>query len=80
MLDIKELRKDPKAFEAKLKTKIPEIDISPILGLDEKIRALKTEAEELKSKRNQSSKEIGYRKQKGEDISAFMAEMGAMAD
>ena len=80
MLDIKELRKDPKAFEAKLKTKIPEIDISPILNLDEKIRALKTEAEELKSKRNQSSKEIGYRKQKGEDITAFMAEMGALAD
>jgi len=80
MLDIKELRKDPTAFEAKIKTKSPEIDISPILTLDERIRALKTEAEELKSKRNQSSKEIGYRKQKGEDIASFMAEMGALAD
>jgi seryl-tRNA synthetase len=80
MLDIKELRKDPKAFEAKLKTKFPEFDIAPVLSLDEKIRKLKTEAEELKSKRNLASKEIGYRKQKGEDINAFMAEMGKLAD
>lgn len=80
MLDIKELRKDPLAFEAKLKTKIPEIDLTPIIALDEKIRILKTEAEELKSQRNRSSKEIGYRKQKGEDITAFMEEMGALAD
>jgi len=80
MLDIKELRKDPSAFEAKLKTKIPEVDIGPVIALDEKLRAIKTEVEELKSKRNQSSKEIGYRKQKGEDIAAFMAEMGALGD
>lgn len=80
MLDIKELRKDPLAFEAKLKTKIPEIDLKPIIALDEKIRILKTEAEELKSQRNRSSKEIGYRKQKGEDITAFMEEMGVLAD
>ncbi len=78
MLDVRELRKDPKIFEARLKTKIPEADLSLILSLDEKIRALKTEVEELKLKRNQSSKEIGYRKQRGEDISAFMAEMGAL--
>ena len=31
MLDIKELRKDPSAFEAKLKTKIPEVDIGPVI-------------------------------------------------
>ena len=80
MLDLKELRKDPKTFEARLKTKIPEIDISPIIVLDEKIRALKTEVEELKSKRNQTSKEIGLRKQKGEDVSSIMAETGALGD
>ncbi|HSX38632.1 MAG TPA: serine--tRNA ligase [Chlamydiales bacterium] len=79
MLDIKELRKDPKIFAAKLKTKLPEVDLSSILELDEQIRSLKTEAEELKSKRNQSSKEIGYKKQKGEDISFFMEKMGDLA-
>lgn len=80
MLDIKELRKDPKAFERKLKNKVPEASLSHVLALDEKIRALKTEADELKSKRNHSSKEIGMKKQKGEDVSKFMAEMTALSD
>lgn len=80
MLDIKELRKNPQIFEQKLKTKISDIDLAPILALDEKIRALKTEVEELKSKRNHASKEIGLKKQKGEEASHLLAEMSAIAD
>lgn len=80
MLDLKELRKDPEKLEAKLKNKIPEVSLSPILALDEKLRSLKTEAEELKSKKNQASKEIGAKKQKGEDISQFMAQINAIGD
>lgn len=80
MLDMKELRKNPQEFEKKLKTKIAEINLTPILTLDEKIRALKTEAEKLKSKRNLSSKEIGQKKQKGEDASQLLAEMGTIGD
>lgn len=80
MLDLKELRKDPQGIEAKLKNKVPETDLSSIIRLDERIRSLKTEAEELKSKRNQASKEIGLRKQKGEDISTFMQEMSQIGD
>jgi len=80
MLDIKELRKDPKTFERKLKNKVPDANVSHLLSLDEKIRALKTEVEELKSKRNHSSKEIGMKKQKGEDVSSFMSEMTTLSD
>lgn len=80
MLDLKELRKDPRGFEAKLKNKVPEVSLSPLLSLDEKLRALKTEVEELKSKKNHASKEIGQKKQKGEDISAFMQELSALGD
>jgi len=80
MLDLKELRKDPQAVEQRLKNKVPEASLQEILALDERIRSLKTEVEELKSKRNNSSKEIGYKKQKGEDVSAFMQEMGALGD
>lgn len=80
MLDIKELRKTPHEFEKKLKTKNEEISLSPLLALDEKIRALKTEAEELKSRRNYASKEIGQKKQKGEDASHLLAEMGSIGD
>ncbi len=80
MLDIKELRKDPKTFEKKLQNKVPEANLSHLMALDEKLRAAKTEAEELKSKRNHSSKEIGQKKQKGEDVSKFMEEMNAVND
>jgi seryl-tRNA synthetase len=80
MLDIKELRKDPQTLENRLKNKIPEISLTQILALDERIRNLKTEVEELKSKRNSQSKEIGYKKQKGEDVAAFMSEMSALGE
>ena len=80
MLDIKEIRKDPKGLEKKLQTKAPEASLSHVLALDERIRALKTEVEELKSKKNHSSKELGLKKQKGEDISSFMADMTALSE
>ncbi len=78
MLDLKELRKDPQGLEAKLKNKVPEVSLSQVMALDERLRSLKTEVEELKSKKNAASKEIGQKKQKGEDISKFMEEMGAL--
>lgn len=80
MLDLKELRKDPKGLEVKLKNKVPEVSLSPVIALDEQLRALKTEVEELKSKKNHASKEIGAKKQKGEDVAPFMAEMNALGD
>lgn len=80
MLDVKELRKDPKGFETKLKNKVPEVNLLPLIELDERIRNLKTEVEEKKSQRNNASKEIGLKKQRGEDISSFMQEMARVAD
>jgi seryl-tRNA synthetase len=80
MLELKELRRDPKGCEAKLKNKVPEVCLAEVLSLDEKVRALKTEVEELKSKRNSGSKEIGERKRKGEDMPAFMQELAILGD
>lgn len=80
MLDLKTLRKDPQGVEEKLKNKVPEVSLSPILALDERLRSLKTDAEELKSQKNSASKEIGAKKQKGEDVSKFMAEMNALGE
>lgn len=80
MIDIKELRNDPEAVEKKLKTKDPEASVAPILALDEKIRHLKTETEELKSRRNAASKQIGALKQKGQDASKLVAEMGEVGE
>jgi seryl-tRNA synthetase len=71
MLDIKELRKSPDVFEKKLQTKDPEISLKDILSMDEQLRLLKTKMEEVKAKKNQISKEIGMKKQKGESIDSF---------
>jgi seryl-tRNA synthetase len=80
MLDLKELRKDPIGTEKKLQQKIGECSLSSLLALDEKIRSLKTKTEELKARQNSASKEIGQRKQRGEEISSFMQTLGALAE
>lgn len=80
MLDIKLLRKDKDVIEKKLQTKDPDVDLSPILALDEKIRHIKTQVEELKASRNHLSKEIGEKKRKGEDTSTFMQQVGGLGD
>ncbi len=80
MLDIKEIRKDPKTIEKKLQTKSPDVHLTHILALDERLRGLKADVEKLKAELNASSKEIGYRKQKGEDFSSFREKMGALSE
>ncbi len=80
MLDIKLLRKDPAAFEAKLKTKEPSIDLGPVLILDEKIRHLIGKLEEIQAKRNALSKEIGEKKRVKEDVADLMSEVAGLGD
>jgi len=78
MLDIKLLRKDRQIIEAKLKTKDPNVNLTPILELDEEVRALKTEAEEIKNNRNLLSKQIGEKKRSGEDTSSLMSDVSGL--
>lgn len=80
MLDIKELRKDPKTFEAMLKHKVPEVHLTPILDLDEKLRALKTSVEDLKSKKNKHSEAIAMAKRSGQDAQSLLSEMTHIGD
>ncbi len=80
MIDLREIRKDPLALEAKLRTKVEGISLSPIVELDARVRALKTEVEELKAKRNGASKEIGEKKRKGEAVEALMLDVGHLGD
>ena len=75
MLDIKLIRENPAAIEKKLQTKDPEASLKKTLSLDEEIRALKLESEELKTRRNQSAKEVGERKRKGEDTTNLLKTM-----
>ncbi len=80
MLDIKLLRKESAEVECKLKTKEPDTDLSAIMALDERARSLILEVEELKSKRNHFSKEIGEKKRLKEDASQLMQEVAGMGD
>ncbi|MES2344495.1 MAG: serine--tRNA ligase [Chlamydiota bacterium] len=80
MLDMRLLRKDCKEIETKLKTKDPEINLAPLMALDERIREIKVEVEELKSSRNHLSKEIGEKKRKGEDVTQIMQDVGGLGD
>lgn len=80
MLDIKLIRKDAAKVEALLKRKDPAACLKSILKLDEQIRDVIVEVENLQSKRNSTSKEIGEKKRKGEDISAIMQEVAGLGD
>lgn len=80
MLDIKLIRANRTAVEKKLKTKDPQIDLSPIIALDERIRVIKINVEELKASRNNLSKEIGEKKREKKDTSDLMQEVSGLGD
>jgi len=80
MIDIKLIRADKAGVEKKLKTKDPEIDLSPIVALDERIRVIKMNVEELKAARNHLSKEIGEKKRHKHDISELMEEVSGLGN
>lgn len=80
MIDIKLIRENPQEVEKKLKSKDPNVSLAPIIELDTKLRELKTEVEELKAKRNHSSKLIGEKKRRGEDTSNIMGEIQGLGD
>jgi seryl-tRNA synthetase len=80
MLDIRLIRKDRTAIEAKLQTKDPQIDLSRVCELDQQIRECKTKVESLKAKRNEYSQNIGELKRKGHDTSELMSQVARSAE
>jgi|SRR5579862_426542 len=80
MIDLKLLRANREGIEAKLKSKDPEIELSPILALDDRIRVIKTNVEELKSSRNSLSQQIGEKKRLKQDTALLMEEVAGLGD
>lgn len=80
MIDVRLIRTKRAETEAKLKTKDPEIDLSSIVALDERMRVIKTNVEELKAARNHLSKEIGEKKRLKQDAAEQMVEVSGMGD
>ncbi len=80
MLDIKLIRKSPDEVAKKLKSKVPDADIAPILSLDTEIREKKTRVEQLKAARNSASDTIGQLKRKGENTDNLVTEIALHSD
>jgi len=80
MLDIKRVRTEKELLETLLKRKDPEVSLDPIIALDEDVRRLKTEVEDLKAKRNHLSKQIGEKKQAKQECSVLMQEVQELGE
>lgn len=81
MLDIKRIRETPEEVREGLKRRWMDTGlVDTVLELDQRRRALVTEVDALKAKRNEVSKSIGVRVKAGEDITAVKEEMRRLGD
>ncbi len=80
MLDIQLFRKDIDAVAQRLATRGFQLDVAAFQALESERKQLQTQTEDLQSRRNSLSKQIGMLKGKGEDASAVMAEVGGIGD
>ena len=80
MIDIQLLRKDIDLVAARLATRKFILDVARFSALEGERKQLQSRTEELQSQRNALSKQIGMLKGKGEDSSALMASVAALAD
>lgn len=67
MLDIKYIRDHVEEVEALVQSKQKDASVLDLIDIDKKLRQVKTEVEELKSKKNALSKQIGELKRQGLD-------------
>ncbi|MCC5845723.1 MAG: serine--tRNA ligase [Verrucomicrobia bacterium] len=72
MLDIRTLRQDPETARAKWASRGLDVDVSALIALDDRRRALIAEVEGLQRERNSESKRIGQLKKAGEDAEDAM--------
>jgi len=81
MLDIKFVRNNiDKLRDAFLKRGVAEADFDGFLRLETERRDVLKETEELRNKRNTTSKKIGALKKQGKDVEPLMSEMRAIGD
>lgn len=80
MLDAKLIRDQPDIVRAMLEKRGIEFPIEELLQYDKKRRALITEAQELKHKRNVVSEKIAAEKKQGHDASEVIKEMKVISD
>lgn len=80
MLDIQALRTNLDSVVSQLKNRGFEFDAATFSALEQERKTVQTRTQELQAKRNNSSKQIGFAKSKGEDVSAIMAEVAGLGE
>ena len=75
MLDVNILRKNPELLKENLAKRHSDINVDELIELDKNLRKSKAELDELLSKRNKLSKEIGKRKAKKENADDLINEV-----
>lgn len=81
MLDIKLIREQPETVKAAIARKRADTTlIDQIVGLDSRVRALKTESESLRAEQNAKSKDFGKIKREGGDVAALQARLAELKD
>lgn len=80
MLDVQLLRNDLQNTAQRLKARGFDLDVVRFQALEQERKSIQMRTQELQAKRNQSSKQIGIAKSKGEDVSTVMAEVASLGD
>jgi len=80
MLDIQALRTDLDGVVRLLKKRGFDFNSTSFTALENERKAVQTRTQDLQAKRNITSKQIGFAKSKGEDVSAIMAEVAGLGD
>ena len=80
MLDIQALRNDLDGVVNLLKKRGFDFDATRFSDLEAERKTVQTRTQDLQAKRNNTSKQIGIAKSKGEDVSAILAEVAGLGD
>jgi seryl-tRNA synthetase len=80
MLDIQALRNDLDGVVNQLNKRGFVFDSATFSAVEQERKAVQTRTQELQAKRNNTFKQIGIAKSKGEDVSAILAEVAGLGD
>ena len=80
MLDIQALRSDLDDVVSQLKNRGFDFDSATFTALEQERKTVQTRTQEHQAKRNNTSKQIGIAKSRGEDVSAIMLEIAGLGD
>ena len=80
MLDLKLIRGETEKVKKALGRRKENVDIDALIAIDDKRRALLFEAESLKAKQNEVTKQIPVMKKEGKDTTAVFAQMKEISE